>query len=111
MKSFVLPFLLAAALHAAGSGIVPSMNAFTTETYKHLAGIDGNLIVSPFNIAAALSLALAGARGRTAEEIQSVLHVPSGPGYNASLATLLADLARAGNAGPRYPHTDSAACE
>jgi serpin B len=75
------------------------MNAFTTDTYKHLAGSDGNLIVSPFNIAAALSMALAGAQGRTAEEIQSVLHVQSGPSYDASLGTLLADLAKAGNAG------------
>jgi serpin B len=99
MKSLVLSFLLAAALPAADSGIVPSMNAFTTDTYKHLAGGDGNLIVSPFNIAAALSMALAGAQGRTADEIQSVLHVQSGPSYDASLGTLLADLSKAGNAG------------
>jgi len=99
MKSFVLPFLLAASLPAADSGIVPSMNAFTTDTYKHLSGSDGNLIVSPFNIAAALSMALAGAQGRTADEIQSVLHVQSGPSYDASLGTLLADLSKAGNAG------------
>jgi serine protease inhibitor len=57
------PILLAATLSAAGSRIVPAMNAFATELYKHLTQNDANLIFSPFNIATALSMALAGARG------------------------------------------------
>ena len=75
MKRFVLPILLAAALPGADSRITTAMNAFTTASYKQLMGGDANLILSPFNISTALSMALAGARGHTAEEIQSVLHV------------------------------------
>jgi hypothetical protein len=36
MKRFVLPILLAAALPAANSRIIPAMNAFTTASYKQL---------------------------------------------------------------------------
>ena len=36
MKRLILPFLLAAALPAADSRIVPAMNTFTTASYKQL---------------------------------------------------------------------------
>src|ERR1035438_199617 len=97
MKRFVLPILLAAALPAADSRITPAMNAFTTACYKQLTGRDANLILSPFNIATALSMALAGARGQTAEEIQTVLHLRYDPTYDADLGALLANLTNAGN--------------
>src|ERR1017187_2408211 len=102
MRRFVLPILLAAALPAADSRITPAINAFTTASYKRLAGRDANLILSPFNIATALSMALAGARGQTAEEIQSVLHLLYDPTYHAAL---LADLTKAGNTGGNELHT------
>ena len=89
MKRFVLPILLAGALPAADSRIMPAMNAFTIASYKQLSRGDANLIASPFNIATVLSMALAGARGGTAEEIQSVLHVRYDPTYDAALGTLL----------------------
>ena len=54
---------------------------------------------SPFNIATALSMALAGAGGQTAAEIQSVLHLHSDSTYDAAVGALLADLAKAGNSG------------
>jgi serpin B len=92
-----MPILLAAALPAADSRIVPAMNAFTTAAYKQLAGGDANLVLSPFNIATALSMALAGARGQTAAEIQSVLRLHYDSTYDAALASLLADLAKAAN--------------
>ena len=85
MKRFILPILLAAALPGADSRIMPSMNAFTTASYKQLTGGDANLVLSPFNIATALSMALAGARGQTAEEIQAVLHLQYDPTYDAAL--------------------------
>jgi serpin B len=97
MKPFVMPILLAAALPAADSRIVPAMNAFTTAAYKQLAGGDANLILSPFNIATALSMALVGARGQTAAEIQSVLRLHYDSTYDAALASLLADLDKAAN--------------
>jgi serine protease inhibitor len=99
MKRFVLPILFAAALPAADSRIMPAMNAFTIDSYKQLMRGDGNVILSPFNIATALSMALAGARGQTAEEIQFVLHVHYDPSYDAALGALLVDLTKAGNAG------------
>jgi len=97
MKRFVVPILLAAALPAADSRIVSAMNAFTTESYKQLTRNNANLILSPFNIATALSMALAGARGQTAEEIQSVLHLHYDSTYDTALAALIADLSKAGN--------------
>ena len=97
MKRLILPILLAAALPAADSRIMPAMNDFTVESYKQLARGDANLILSPFNIGTALSMALAGARGRTAEEIESVLHAHYDATYDASLGALLADLTKAGN--------------
>src|SRR5271157_3274872 len=104
MKRFGLPILLAAALPGADSRITTAMNAFTTASYKQLMGGDANLILSPFNIATSLSMALAGARGRTAEEIQSVLHLHNDPTYDSALAALLAGLTKAGNAGGNELH-------
>lgn len=99
MKQLILPVLLAGVLHAADSPIPPTMNAFTLDSYKQLAQGDANLILSPFNIASALSMVLVGARGQTADEIRSVLHVKGDPNYDASLAALLAELAKNGDAG------------
>jgi serpin B len=98
MKRLVLPILLATGLPAADSRIAPGMNAFTIAAYRQLARGDGNLILSPFNIGTALSMALAGAGGRTAEEIQSVLHLRYDSTYDAALGALLDELAQAGNA-------------
>jgi serpin B len=104
MKQFLLPILLAAALPAADSRVTTGMNAFTITSYKQLARGDANLILSPFNIAAALSMALAGAGGQTAEEIQSVLHVHYDAGYSAAVGALLTDLTTAGNSGGNELH-------
>jgi serpin B len=105
MKRFVLPILLAAALPGADSHITPAMNAFTTASYKQLSPGDANLILSPFNIATALSMALAGARGQTAEEMQSVLYLHYDPAYDSALGSLLADLNKAGNTGGNELYT------
>jgi serpin B len=99
MKRLILPILLAAALRGADSRITPEMNAFTTDAYKQLAIGDANLILSPFNIGTALSMANAGARGQTAKEIQAVLHLHYNSTYDSALGALLADLAKAGNTG------------
>ncbi len=105
MKRYVLPALFAAALPAADSRIAPAMNAFTTASYKQVAGGDGNLILSPCNASTALSMVLAGARGQTAEEIQSVLHAHRDSTYDAAVGALLAGLAKAGNTGGNELHT------
>src|SRR5215472_18116607 len=49
--------------------------AFGTDLYRQLAG-PGNLVLSPASIAAALRMALIGARGQTAAEMATVLHLP-----------------------------------
>jgi len=49
--------------------------AFGTDLYAKLAG-PGNLVISPASIAAALRMALIGARGQTATEMARVLHLP-----------------------------------
>jgi serpin B len=105
MKRIVLPILLAAALPAADTRIMPAMNAFTTSAYRQLAGGNANLILSPFNIGTALSMALAGARGQTSDQIQSVLHLRYDPTYDSALGAMLDDLNKAGNAGGNELHT------
>jgi serpin B len=50
--------------------------AFGTDLYQRLAG-PGNLVFSPASIAAALRMALIGARGETAVEMARVLHLAS----------------------------------
>jgi serine protease inhibitor len=69
MKRLVLPILFAAALPAADTRVTPAKNAFITACTQQLMGGDGKLNLSPFNIATALSLALAGRRGQTADEM------------------------------------------
>jgi serpin B len=91
--------LLAATLYAAGSRIVPGINSFTIASYQQLARGDANLALSPFNIAAALSLTLPGARGRTATEIARVLHQHYDSSYDSDFAVLVDDLTKAGNTG------------
>ena len=105
MKRLVVPILLAAARLGADSRITPGMNAFTTDVYRQLAGGDANLILSPFNIATALSMANAGARGQTAREIQAVLHLHYDPAYDSALGSLLAELNKTGNTGGNELHT------
>ena len=52
-------------------------NDFAVALYRELAREPGNLHFSPFSIRLALGMALAGARGRTANQIRSVLQVPA----------------------------------
>ena len=99
MKRLLVPILFAGTLPAADSHIPSALNTFSVESYKQLARSEENLSLSPFNIATALSMALTGARGQTAQQIQSVLHLRYDAAYDAALAALLADLAKAGNNG------------
>lgn len=63
--------------------------AFGTDLYRQLAAT-GNVVFSPASIAAALRMALAGARGETAAELAAALHLP-GP---EAAAEGLAEIAR-----------------
>lgn len=74
----------------AASPAADGLNRFAGEAYYQLGRRPGNVIFSPFSISTALSMALAGARGKTAQEISAVLHVPVN-------TALLDQLTRAGN--------------
>jgi serpin B len=63
--------------------------AFGTDLYLKLAAT-GNLVFSPASIAAALRMALAGARGDTATELAGALHLPAPEAAADGLAQLAA---------------------
>jgi serine protease inhibitor len=63
--------------------------AFGTDLYLKLAGT-GNVVFSPASIAAALRMALAGARGDTAAELAAALHLPGQEAAAGGLAQLAA---------------------
>ena len=57
------------------ANLAAANRAFAFQLYATLAKTtDGNLFFSPFSISSALAMALAGASGRTAEQIQKTLH-------------------------------------
>ena len=55
----------------------PTGNAFAADLYAKLAAQEGNLFFSPFSIDVALAMTYAGARGKTADEMAEVLHLPT----------------------------------
>lgn len=61
--------------------------AFGTDLYRQLAAA-GNVVFSPASIAAALRMALAGARGDTAAELAAALHLPGPEAAAGGLAEL-----------------------
>ncbi|HEY2015157.1 MAG TPA: serpin family protein [Bryobacteraceae bacterium] len=95
----MLPLLLAATLPAA-DGVAPGSNDFAARMYRELAHGQGNLILSPFSISSALEMALAGARGQTAEEMSAVLdRLHSGAKSPAEIAALVNQMVKEGNTG------------
>ncbi len=56
--------------------LVNSSNEFSFEMYRQLVGGGDNVFFSPYSIMIALGMAYEGARGMTAEEIQSVIELP-----------------------------------
>ena len=68
--------------------VSPSGNtAFGFELYGQLKDEAGNLFLSPFNISTALGMAAAGAKGKTFEEMEKVLHLPAN--YPAAFGSVL----------------------
>ncbi len=72
--------LILVGLSAAGS-VAAGNNLFAFDLYRHLAADPAyageNLFFSPYSIASALAITCEGARGTTADEIESVLHLPA----------------------------------
>lgn len=86
------PSLTATARQRLGAGI----SAFAVDLFAAFKNSEsGNLFVSPYSIAAALSMTQAGARGNTGAELARALHQPGG-GAHAEMGALIAELNGAG---------------
>ena len=64
----------------ADDSVAAGNNRFAVDLYRHLAAepahAGDNLFFSPYSITSALAITCEGARGTTADEIRSVLHLP-----------------------------------
>lgn len=64
-----------------GESVISGNNQFAFDLYRNLSSdpayADGNLFFSPYSISSALAITYEGARGRTADEIRAVFHLPS----------------------------------
>ncbi|MGZ4459229.1 MAG: serpin family protein [Nocardioidaceae bacterium] len=78
------------------SPAVDAVQAFTAELFGRLASEPGNLVCSPYSVATALAMTRNGARGRTAEQMDAVLHVPALASFNAAMNALEQRLRQAG---------------
>ncbi len=58
------------------NSVVDANNQFAFELYAKYKLKDGNVFFSPYSISSAVAMAYEGARGETAEQIQSVFHFP-----------------------------------
>ena len=76
-------------LAAGAAGVV---RAFTADLYRRLARADGNLVCSPYSVAVALGMTRTGARGRTAAEMDRVLHSNDAVRLDAALGAVEAVL-------------------
>jgi serpin B len=72
---------------AAVPAVVRAVQAFTGDLYRRIAAAPGNVVCSPYSVLTALAMTRNGARGRTGEEMDRVLHAPPlaqlGGGVNA----------------------------
>ena len=90
--------LLTVPLTAAESTVPKDFNQFALAAYKQLAQSGGNLVFSPINIATALSMAMAGARGSTRDEFaRCCIARTRPPDTMPAVAKLAAELDKAGN--------------
>ena len=63
-------------------------NGFGIDLYGRIKGDPGNLFFSPYSISSALAMTYAGAGGKTAAQMQKVLHLPEGDGAHQGFAAL-----------------------
>ena len=59
------------------NSVINANNQFALDLYYELRNSEGNIFFSPYSISTALAMTYEGARGKTAEEIQSVFHFPT----------------------------------
>lgn len=75
------------------------ISAFAVDLYRQLAATPGNLLFSPFSIAAALAMTYAGARGETAAQMAHALHLPEQNETHQLFAGLRARMEEIGQGG------------
>ena len=80
-RSAVLFFAAAVVMASSGTtadraALAGANNRFAVTLFGRLAGAGGNLLFSPYSLTSALTLLDAGARGATATEIGTALHLP-----------------------------------
>lgn len=56
--------------------VVDANNQFASDLYSKYKSKEGNIFFSPFSVSTALAMTYEGAKGKTAEEMQAVLHLP-----------------------------------
>ena len=59
------------------SGVADGENGFALDMYREIRGDEGNVLFSPWSIYSALAMTYEGARGKTADEMHSVMHFTS----------------------------------
>jgi serpin B len=59
------------------NSVVNANNQFALDLYLQLKKSTGNIFFSPYSISTALAMTYEGARGKTAQEMQSVFHFPT----------------------------------
>jgi serpin B len=57
--------------------VVDANNQFASDLYSKYKSKEGNIFFSPFSISTALTMTYEGAKGKTAEEMRTVLHLPN----------------------------------
>ena len=88
---------------------VDSIDGLGAELYRRLAADPGNLVFSPYSVAAALAMTRNGAVGDTRSQMDAVLHTGSGDQLDAAMNALDQALAaRAGHRGGKDRNGDVA---
>lgn len=76
--------------------LIAAYNASGQDLFERLAGREGNVVISPYSVGAAIAMALSGARGDTETELLKVLrHSLQRPAIEAANARVLATLSTA----------------
>jgi serpin B len=76
------------------------LNRFSASVYEQTAKGGGNIVLSPFSIANALSMTMAGARGQTATEMWKVLgQMRDDPKYHEQFQALVEQIVKQANTG------------
>lgn len=96
----VLACGLASAAPPADRNIAEGLNRFSASLYQQAVRNGGNVVLSPYSVSAALSMALAGAKGETAAEMAKALGQDAAdPKYHAAFAGLIERISKAANTG------------